>query len=164
MISRHTWKSGPFSRFFKLLPLHWKICDIQPAMSNLEPIIVCKFSMKLDRRFILGKLRHKIIIILRQNVIAYLTDWKDLYPLNQRLFTPSVNEPTYFHLFSCPVLQISKAIFCRSIVDAICQTCFKWHAWSTSVHCKRHQTYLPPYCSHNVPQNQHHKCFIESMK
>ena len=59
-------------------------------------------------------------------------------------FTTSTDEPTYFHLFSRLVLQISKAIFCRSVVDAIRPTCFKWHAWSTSVHCKIHQTYPPP--------------------
>ena len=70
-----TWKSGPFLDSFQLFPVHWKICDIQPAMSILEPIIVSKFSLKLDQRIILGKLPSKIIALLQQNVTAYLTDW-----------------------------------------------------------------------------------------
>ena len=41
-----------------------KICDIQPAMSTLKPIILSKLSLKLYQRFMLEKLPPKLVVLL----------------------------------------------------------------------------------------------------
>ena len=161
-----TWKSGPFSWFFKLLRVHCKnmrhpTCHVYSKANHLIEIFI-----EIKPKVYFGKTATQKHCPPATKCLCLFNRLKIyLNSLNQCLFTKSTEWTNLFPLiFSLGVAEL-KAIFCRSVVDAIRPTCFKWHAWSTSVHCKIHQTYPPPpYCYHNMTQNQHYKCFIEAMK